>query len=68
MSWRRSGMLKLERVMINGPTKVPNLHLQVDLVGVADRTDSNGDVAPTLPKRRTRPARSISRSRPGSAL
>ncbi|HEY6037193.1 MAG TPA: DUF6049 family protein, partial [Kofleriaceae bacterium] len=61
VSWRRSGIVKLERVSLSGPTTtikvpiteamVPNLFVQVDLVGMAARTDDHGDPDPKLPKR-----------------
>ncbi|MDB4954247.1 MAG: hypothetical protein JWO36_1816 [Myxococcales bacterium] len=61
VSWRRSGIVKTERITIDGPTKVitvpiteamvPNLYVQVDLVGMAARTDDKGDPDPKLPKR-----------------
>ena len=61
VSWRRSGIVKTERIAITGPTKVitvpiadamtPNMVVQVDLVGVAARLDDKGDPDPKLPKR-----------------
>ncbi|MBA3398219.1 MAG: Ig-like domain-containing protein [Deltaproteobacteria bacterium] len=61
VSWRRSGIVKTERISITGPTKVitvpitdamvPNLHVQVDLVGAAARLDDKGEADPKLPKR-----------------
>ena len=61
ISWRRSGIVKLERITMTGPTTVlkvpitdamtPNLYVQVDLVGAAARTNDKGDPDPTLPKR-----------------
>jgi hypothetical protein len=61
VTWRRSGIVKAERVTLAGPTTtikvpitdalVPNLFVQVDLVGAAPRTDDKGDVDPKLPKR-----------------
>jgi len=61
VSWRRSGIVKLERVSLPGPTTtikvpitdamVPNLFVQVDLVGMTARTDDRGDPDPKLPKR-----------------
>ena len=61
VSWRRSGIVKLDRITLNGPTTtlkvpiteamVPNLWVQVDLVGMAARTDDKGDPDPKLPKR-----------------
>ena len=61
VSWRRSGLVKTERIEITGPTKVitvpitdamtPNMYVQVDLVGMAARLDDKGDPDPKLPKR-----------------
>ena len=61
VSWRRSGIVKSERISMSGPTTVlkvpitdamvPNLYLQVDLVGAAPRTDDKGLPSPNLPKR-----------------
>jgi uncharacterized protein YfaS (alpha-2-macroglobulin family) len=61
VSWRRSGMIKTERITLTGPTKVitvpitdamtPNLHVQVDLVGASARLDDKGVPDPKLPKR-----------------
>ncbi len=61
ISWRRSGIVKTERLAITGPTKVitvpindamtPNMFVQVDLVGMAARLDDKGDPDPKLPKR-----------------
>ncbi|HEX5059400.1 MAG TPA: DUF6049 family protein, partial [Kofleriaceae bacterium] len=61
VTWRRSGIVKVERFAINSSTAtikvpvtdtmVPNLYVQVDLVGMAARTDDNGDPDPKLPKR-----------------
>ncbi|MEO7096877.1 MAG: alpha-2-macroglobulin family protein, partial [Polyangiales bacterium] len=61
VSWRRSGIVKTERITMTGPTIVlkvpitdamtPNLYVQVDLVGAAARTDDKGDPDPALPKR-----------------
>ncbi|MEO8846442.1 MAG: DUF6049 family protein, partial [Kofleriaceae bacterium] len=61
VTWRRSGIVKLERITLNGPTTtlrvpivdamVPNLYVQVDLVGMATRANDHGDPDPTLPKR-----------------
>ncbi len=61
LSWRRSGIVKTERIAITGPTKVitvpiadamtPNMFVQVDLVGMAARLDDKGDPDPKLPKR-----------------
>ena len=61
VTWRRSGIVKTERITFDGPTKVvtvpitdgmvPNLVVQVDLVGATERLDDHGDADPTLPKR-----------------
>jgi len=61
LTWRRSGIVKLERVTFDGPTKVvkvpiddtmtPNLTVQLDLVGTAPRLDDDGKVNPKLPRR-----------------
>jgi len=61
VSWRRSGIVKVERITMTGPTTtlkvpiteamVPNMYVQVDLVGMAARTDDKGDPDPKLPKR-----------------
>ncbi|HEU4730007.1 MAG TPA: alpha-2-macroglobulin family protein [Kofleriaceae bacterium] len=61
VSWRRSGIIKAERIVLDGPTKVitvpitdalvPNLYVQVDLVGLAARTDDRGVPDPALPRR-----------------
>ncbi|MBS1121038.1 MAG: hypothetical protein H6Q90_3266, partial [Deltaproteobacteria bacterium] len=61
VSWRRSGIVKTERISFTGPTKVitvpiseamvPNMFVQVDLVGAAARLDDKGDPDPKLPKR-----------------
>ena len=61
VTWRRSGIVKTERITLTGPTAslkvpitddlVPNLYVQVDLVGAAARTDDSGNPDPKLPKR-----------------
>jgi uncharacterized protein YfaS (alpha-2-macroglobulin family) len=58
---RRGGLVKTERFRTDKPTYtlkvpieerfVPNLHVQVDLVGAAARTDDKGQSDPKLPKR-----------------
>ncbi|MDT4953339.1 MAG: alpha-2-macroglobulin [Acidobacteriota bacterium] len=58
---RRSGILKSERFHMDGPSYTlrvpledaytPNLHVQVDLAGAAERTDDKGQVDTKLPKR-----------------
>ena len=61
VTWRRSGIVKVERITLDGPTTtlkvpivdamVPNLDVQVDLVGMAARTDDKGAPDAKLPKR-----------------
>ena len=61
VTWRRSGIVKVEHIALTGPTMtikvpivdqmVPNMYVQVDLVGAATRTDDKGDPDPKLPKR-----------------
>ncbi|MFT3697354.1 MAG: alpha-2-macroglobulin family protein [Kofleriaceae bacterium] len=61
VTWRRSGIVKLDRITLSGPTTtlkvplvdamVPNLSVHVDLVGTAARTDDHGDPDQSLPKR-----------------
>ena len=61
LTLRRSGILKTERFQMDGPSTTlripieeaytPNLHVQVDLTGVAARTDDMGQVDEKLPKR-----------------
>nr|MBA3499825.1 hypothetical protein [Deltaproteobacteria bacterium] len=61
VTWRRSGIVKTERITLAGPTKVitvpitevmtPNLYVQVDLVGATARLDDKGEPDPKLPKR-----------------
>jgi uncharacterized protein YfaS (alpha-2-macroglobulin family) len=61
ISLRRSGLVKSERFRMDGPTVtlkipieerfIPNLHVQVDLVGAAARTDDAGRTNERLPKR-----------------
>ncbi|HEY0195235.1 MAG TPA: DUF6049 family protein, partial [Kofleriaceae bacterium] len=61
VSWRRSGIVKAEKIVLDGPTKVitvpitdamvPNLTVQVDLVGTAARSDDHGRPDPALPRR-----------------
>ena len=61
MTLRRSGIVSTERFAIDGPSHTlripieegytPNLYVQVDLVGAAVRTDSEGKPAEKLPKR-----------------
>ncbi len=58
---RRSGIVENQRFAMSGPTYIlkvpikeafiPNLHVQVDLVGAASRTDDQGNPGPGLPKR-----------------
>ena len=61
VTWRRGGMVKVERITMTGPTTslevpitdamTPNLTVQVDLTGMAVRTNDAGDPDPKLPKR-----------------
>jgi uncharacterized protein YfaS (alpha-2-macroglobulin family) len=61
LTLRRSGLVKSERFKMDGPSHTlripieegytPNLYVQVDLVGAAVRTDSEGAPAEKLPKR-----------------
>ncbi|MEW6264881.1 MAG: alpha-2-macroglobulin family protein [Thermodesulfobacteriota bacterium] len=61
VTWRRSGLAYSERFTLTGPTQtlkvpvqehhIPNLHVQVDLVGAAVRTDDLGRPDDRLPKR-----------------
>jgi uncharacterized protein YfaS (alpha-2-macroglobulin family) len=61
LTLRRSGIVSSERFAMDGPSHTlripieegytPNLHVQVDLVGAAMRTDSEGAPAEKLPKR-----------------
>src|SRR5258708_3848075 len=54
MTLARSGIVRTERFKLNGPsttlsvpieaTYVPNVHVNVELVGAADRTDEKGNV------------------------
>jgi len=69
VTWRRSGIVKTERITMNEPTAslkipitdpmTPNLYVQVDLVGAAMRTNDAGDPDPSLPKRPAYAAGSI---------
>jgi alpha-2-macroglobulin len=61
VTWRRSGIVKTERITLTGPTTslaipitdtmTPNMYVQVDLVGMAARNNEHGDPDPSLPKR-----------------
>jgi alpha-2-macroglobulin len=61
LTLRRSGIVSSERFAMDGPSHTlripieegytPNLHVQVDLVGAAVRTDNEGAPAEKLPKR-----------------
>ena len=61
VTWRRNGIIKSERISMTGTTAtikvplsevyVPNLDVQVDLYGQADRTNDEGQPDPSLPKR-----------------
>jgi uncharacterized protein YfaS (alpha-2-macroglobulin family) len=61
VSWRRSGILKTETIRLTGPSYtlkvpieeafVPNLNVDVDLVGAAPRVNAQGVQDASLPKR-----------------
>ncbi|HEY4238719.1 MAG TPA: DUF6049 family protein [Kofleriaceae bacterium] len=61
VTWRRSGIVKLERISLAGPTTtltvpiadamVPGMTVHVDLVGTAPRVDATGRVDDKLPRR-----------------
>ena len=61
VSWRRSGIVKMERITLTKTSAVitvpitddlvPNLTVQVDLVGTAPRLDAHDRPDPTLPRR-----------------
>ncbi|HXI92565.1 MAG TPA: Ig-like domain-containing protein, partial [Blastocatellia bacterium] len=61
LTLRRSGIVSTERFKMDGPSHTlripieegytPNLHVQVDLVGAAVRSDNEGALAEKLPKR-----------------
>ena len=61
VTWRRSGIVKTERITLSGPSTVinvpitdalvPNVYVQVDLVGATARLNDKNEVDPTLPKR-----------------
>ena len=61
VTWRRNGIIKSERISMTGTTAtikvplsevyVPNLDVQVDLYGQAERTNDDGQADPSLPKR-----------------
>ena len=61
VTYRRSGIIKTERITLAKPTAVitvpisddlvPNLTVQVDLVGTAPRLDDRGHPDPKLPRR-----------------
>ena len=58
---RRSGIVRSERITLDGPTYtlkvpieetfIPNVHVQVDLVGAAARMNDAGEPLPDAPKR-----------------
>ncbi len=58
---RRSGIVRSERITMDGPTYtlkvpieeklIPNVHVQVDLVGAAARTNDAGETLPDAPRR-----------------
>ena len=61
LTLRRSGLVRTERFRMNEPSHTlripveegftPNVHVQVDLVGAAARTDEKGEANDKLPKR-----------------
>jgi uncharacterized protein YfaS (alpha-2-macroglobulin family) len=61
LTLRRSGLVRTERFRMEGPSHTlkipvedaytPNLHVQVDLVGAAARTNDKGEADENLPKR-----------------
>ncbi|HEY4179016.1 MAG TPA: alpha-2-macroglobulin family protein [Kofleriaceae bacterium] len=61
VTWRRSGIVKTERITLTGPSTVinvpitdmlvPNIYVQVDLVGAAARLNDKNEPDATLPKR-----------------
>jgi uncharacterized protein YfaS (alpha-2-macroglobulin family) len=61
LTLRRSGLISTKRFSMDGPSTtlevpvrdayIPNLHVQVDLVGAAPRTGDNGQVEKDLPAR-----------------
>ena len=61
LTLRRDGLVSSERFTMEGPTytlqvrieetHIPNIHLQVDLVGAGERVDDAGNALPGLPRR-----------------
>jgi alpha-2-macroglobulin len=61
LTLRRNGLVKTERFTMNEPSKVlkvtleerylPNINVQVDLTGAAERVDDKGETAKDAPKR-----------------
>ena len=61
VTWRRSGIVSAQRIALDAPSQVievpisdamvPGLTVQVDLVGLALRTDDQGVADPRLPRR-----------------
>jgi len=74
LTLRRSGLVSTERFTVDGPSHtlkvpikagyVPNLHVQVDLVGATARTDDEGQPNEALPKRPAFAAGSLNLSIP----
>ncbi len=74
VTWRRGGIVKTDRITFDGPSKVvkvaieeamtPNLTVQVDIVGLAVRSDDKGMADPKLPKRPAFASGSLSLSIP----
>ena len=61
LTLRRDGIVSSERFAMEGPTHtlqvrieekhIPNVHVQVDLVGAGERVDDAGNALPDLPRR-----------------
>ena len=74
LTLRRSGLVRTERFRMNEPSHTvrftveegftPNVHVQVDLVGAAARTNDKGEEDPKLPRRPAYASGSLSLSVP----
>ncbi len=61
VTWRRSGLVKAERIELDGPSQsievpiesahIPNVHVQVDAVGQTARLDDDGEPRDDVPPR-----------------
>ena len=61
LTLQRDGLVSSERFTMEGPTytlrvpvqesRIPNIHVQVDLVGAGERVDDAGNALPELPRR-----------------